>query len=235
MTGNQWVGRDFVGNMVSGSNNVAGDVYQHAEPSVPSSSQPPRPRRPRGERANRLGFVVDVVSYGQRTAPEQERVQDRLQALLRAVVADVGDDFDEVDRDSGTGDGMVVFLPTGGDPTELLPALLRSVATRLAADNAVYRDRIRLRMAVGTGLVARGGNGFTGPLVVNISRLVDSEPLRRAVADNPEADLVVLVLDVLHREVVAPGYLPLLVDRFEVVDVAMKEFVERAWLWVSMS
>jgi hypothetical protein len=71
--------------------------------------------------------------------------------------------------------------------------------------------------------------------VVNISRLVDSEPLRRAVADNPEADLVVLVLDVLHREVVAPGYLPLLVDRFEVVDVAMKEFVERAWLWVSTS
>lgn len=184
-------------------------------------------------RANRLGFVVDVVSYGQRDAPAQVRIQDRLQALLRAVVADMGDGFDEVDRDSGAGDGTVVLPPTGGDPTDLLPALLRSVAARLASDNAASQDRIRLRMAVGTGVVARGCNGFTGPLVVNISRLVDSEPLRRAVADHPEADLVVLVLDMLNWEVVAPGYVPLVADRFELVDVAMKEFVEQAWLWVS--
>jgi hypothetical protein len=186
------------------------------------------------KRANRLGFVVDVVSYGQRTEREQERIQDRLQALLRAVVADVGDDFDAVDRDSGTGDGMVL-LPTDGDPTEQLPTLLRSVATRLAEDNAVYRDRIRLRMVVGTGLVAHGGNGFGGPLVVNINRLVDSEPLRRAVAGNPEADLAVLVLDGVHREVLAPGYAPLLADSVELVDVTMKKFLDRAWLWVSSS
>jgi hypothetical protein len=187
-------------------------------------------RRPAVAPTNRLGFVVDVVSYGQRPLPEQTLVQERLQGLLRSVVADVGDDFDRVDRDSGTGDGIVVL---DGDPTELLPVLLRSVATRLAADNAVWRDRIRLRMVVGTGLVGRGGNGFTGPLVINISRLVDSEPLRRAVAGNPAADLVVLVLDVLHREVVAPGYELLAADHFDLVDVAMREFVDRAWLWIS--
>ncbi|HEX6360736.1 hypothetical protein [Actinophytocola sp.] len=193
------------------------DVYTHTAPA----------------RAKRLGFVVDVVSYGQRTETQQEGVEVRLQALLRAVVADVGDDFDQVDRDSGWGDGMVVFLPTGRDPAELLPPLLRSVATRLAADNAACQDRIRLRMSVGTGLVARGDNGFAGPLVVNISRLVDSEPLRRAAAANPEADLVVLVLDVPHQEVVVPGYVPLVADRVALVDAAMKEFVDRAWLWVS--
>lgn len=184
-------------------------------------------------RANRLGFAVDVVSYGQRTAVAQERVQERLQGLLRAVVADMGDGFDEVDRDSGTGDGIVVLPPAGGDPVDLLPALLRSVAARLTSDNAASRDRIRLRMAVGTGMVARGCGGFTGPLVVNISRLVDCEPLRRAMADHPDADLVVLVLDTLNWEVVAPGYVPLVVDRFALVDVALKEFVEQAWLWVS--
>lgn len=178
--------------------------------------------------AKRLGFVVDVVGYEQRTAPEQELVQHRLQALLRAVVTDVGDDFDEVDRDSGAGDGLVVLPPTG-DPAERLPVLLRSVKTRLAEDNAAAGDRIRLRMAVGTGQVA----GFAGPLVVNISRLVDSEPLRRAVAGHPEADLVVLVLDVLRHEVVAPCYVPLVADCVALVDVAMKEFVDEAWLLAS--
>lgn len=185
-------------------------------------------------RTNRLAFVVDVVSYGQRTEQEQERVQNRLQALLRAVVADVGDDFDRVDQESGAGDGLVVLLPTSGDPGRQLPRLVRSVARRLAEDNRDATDRIRLRMAVGTGVVAP--NGFAGPLVVNISRLVDSEPLRRAVAGNPDADLAVLVLDVLHRE--GPGYDPLVADcveRVELVDIAMKEFVDRAMLWVSTS
>ncbi|MFL6126727.1 hypothetical protein [Actinophytocola sp.] len=183
-------------------------------------------------RANRLGFVVDVVSYGQRSEPAQERIQHRLHALLRSVVADVGDDFDEVARDSGAGDGTVVFLPTDGDPTERLPALLRSVARRLAEDNAVAGDRIRLRMAVGSGVVADGDRGFAGPMVVNISRLVDSEPLRRAVAENPSADLAVLVLGSVRRDF-APGYVPLVADCVELVDVAMKEFLDQAWLWVS--
>lgn len=176
------------------------------------------------KRANRLGFVVDVVDYAQRGEQEQEHVQSRLEAVLRAVVTDVCDgfDFDEVDLDSG----LVVFPPTDGEPTDQLPALLRSVRARLAEDNAAAGDRIRLRMAVGTGQVA----GFTGPLVVNISRLVDSEPLRRAVAGHPEADLVVMVL---RHEVVAPGYEPLVVDCVELVDVAMKEFVEEAWLLAS--
>lgn len=180
------------------------------------------------KRVNRLGFVVDVVGYGKRTEQAQTQVQRRLTALLRAVVTDVGDDFDAVDQDSGAGDGLVV-LPAAGDPTERLPVLLRSVKTRLAEDNAASQDRIRLRMAVGTGQVA----GFAGPLVVNISRLVDSEPLRRAVAGNPEADLVVLVLDMLRHEVVAPGYVPLVVNCVELVDLAMKEFVDEAWLLAS--
>lgn len=219
-------GGNFVGNMVAGTGNQGGNVSWSAAPPVVS------PRRPEG-RANRVGFVVDVVSYGQRTVPAQENIQLRLQSLLRQVIEDVGSDFDEVDRDSGTGDGMVVFLPTGDDPTRLLPDLLRSMATRLEADNELYRDRIRLRMAVGSGVVGRASNGFAGPLVVNISRLVDSEPLRRAVGERPSSDLVVLVLDALHRDVVLPGYLPPSVAEFQVVDVAMKEFAERAWLWAS--
>lgn len=215
--------------VISGDRNEVGDVHVSTGP----PATPAKPVDRRADRSHRVGFVVDVVSYGTRSAPAQERIQGRLQSLLRGVVADVGADFDEVDRDGGTGDGMVVFLPSGGDPTQLLPDLLRASADRLAEDNETYRDRMRLRMAVGSGLVGGGATGFSGPLVVNISRLVDSRPLRRALADNPGSDLVVLVLDALHREVVGPGYLPPRVAEFRLVDVAMKEFTEPAWLWVS--
>jgi hypothetical protein len=222
---NTWINSPVTGSVIGGSHNVVGFGGQ-AEPARPGNVRP-------SGRSHRVGFVVDVVSYGKRSAPAQERIQRRLTELLRAVLADVGADYDSTDHDGGSGDGMVVFLPSGEDPTTLLPGLLRATAERLAADNAEYRDRVRLRMAVGSGLVGEGDNGFTGPLVVNISRLVDSEPLRAAVRDNPDSDLVVLVLDALHRDVVGPGYLLPRVARFQVVDVALKEFTERAWLWVS--
>jgi hypothetical protein len=220
-----------VGNIISGNGNRGGDVSFGA--GLPQAGPSGARGRGREGRSHRVGFVVDVVSYGQRSAPAQERIQTRLGALLRAVLTDIGADHDSIDHDGGSGDGMVVFLPSGEDPTALLPGLLRATAERLAADNAEYRDRVRLRMAVGCGLVGAGDNGFTGPLVVNISRLVDSEPLRAAVRDNPDSDLVVLVLDALHREVVVPGYLAPRVAPFRLVDVALKEFTEPAWLWVS--
>jgi len=215
-----------------GAGDLAGEVVA-APDRHGADSIAPEPRRPAGERTSRVGFVVDVVGYGERSLLAQEHLQTRLQALLRHVVADVGGDLDEVDHDSGAGDGLVVFLPTGADPTRLVPELLRSAAERLTADNVLHSDRIRLRMAVGSGVVRPGGNGFAGPLVVNVSRLVDSVPLRRAARENPDSDLVVLVLDAVHRDVIGPGYVPLSVDRFQVVDVAMKEFAEQAWLWVS--
>jgi hypothetical protein len=197
---------------------------------VPPSASPYPPARGRRVRTDRLGFAVDVVSYGQRTEPDQRRLQNRLAALLRQVVTDLGDAVDEVDHDSGAGDGTVVCLPVAGDATGLFPAVLRSAASRLAADNAVHGDRIRLRMVVGSG--PAGGNVFSGPLVINITRLVDSEPLRRAAATNLDADLAVLVLDMADGDP-GPGYLPVAADRVQLVDVAMNESVRRAWLWVS--
>jgi hypothetical protein len=200
------------------------------EPARPAATPYP-PARGRRVRTDRLGFAVDVVSYGQRTEQAQQRLRDRLQALLSQVVTDLGDAVDEVDHDSGAGDGTVVCLPARGDPTMLLPTVLRSAATRLAADNAVHGDRIRLRMVVGSG--PAGGNSLAGPLVINIIRLVDSEPLRRAADTNEDADLVVLVLGMAEGRVLAPGYLPVTADRVRLVDLAMKESVQRAWLWVS--
>jgi hypothetical protein len=41
------------------------------------------------------------------------------------------------------------------------------------------------------------------------------------------------VRHVEHQDVVVPGYVPLVADCVALVDLAMKEFVDRAWLWVS--
>jgi O-acetyl-ADP-ribose deacetylase (regulator of RNase III) len=183
-------------------------------------------------RTLRLGLVVDVVGFGRRAAPEQEAVQERLSTLARQVLCDAGIELATVDH-QWTGDGFAVFLPSAIDPPQVLSVLLRTIRQRLAGDNRTAGHRIRLRMALGIGLVSATATGYTGSMIVDINRLVDSTPLRDAVRDHPHSDLVVLMSEQVHVSLVRPGYLRPPGAEFRQVDVAVKEFHEPAWLWIA--
>jgi len=179
-----------------------------------------------------MGFVLDVAGYGARTAPLQNEVQRRLPPLVINGLAECGMDLDHVSHE-WTGDGINAVLPADMDPTVALPALIRSLAAILGADNARTIDRIRLRMAIGVGLVEHNTAGFGGPMIIDISRLVDSEPLRAALSAYPSADLVVAITDQVHATVIRPGYPGIPQGQFNRVDVIAKEFAGPAWIWVS--
>lgn len=194
----------------------------------------------------RIGFVLDVAGYGARSAPLQAEVQQRLPELVRLVLSECGlhlaGDARDASDDNGsrdavehewTGDGINAMLPSDIDPTVVLPVLIRSLAARLAADNARADDRIRVRMAVGIGLVTHSGAGFGGPMIVEINRMVGSARLRAALADNPAADLAVAVSDQVHSMIIKPGYPGIPCAQFRPVLVAEKEFSGTAWIWVS--
>ena len=218
---------------VSGGNVAVGSTVGWMTAGAASDGQPSdrATAESRGV-AVRLGFVVDVVAYGQRSAGLRRDIEDRLHALVPVLVADAGVEFDATDS-KPAGDGMAVFFPAGIDPTRALPDLLRAASNRLALDNERYRDRMRLRMAVGSGLVGSGPMGLTGGLIVDLNRLLDSHPLRQAVTRYPDSDVVVLIANALYDDVVGPGYLRPTMGPFHRVAVKRKEFVATAWLWTS--
>jgi O-acetyl-ADP-ribose deacetylase (regulator of RNase III) len=180
----------------------------------------------------RMGFVLDVVGYGARPALSQESVQHRLPLLVDQALRGCGAASGTVNL-QWTGDGVNVVLPSDIDPTTALPDLIRSITRHLAAENRGSDDRIRLRMAVGAGIVGQSAIGFAGSMIVDINRLVDSALLRSAVVEHPDSDLVVLVSDHVYSYIIRPGYPGLPIAEFRPVDVAVKEFNERAWLWIS--
>jgi hypothetical protein len=213
------IGGDAAGTFVAGDHNVVGAV----NPATPSASS---------GLVSCLGFVFDVVGYGGRSAEQKSDIHERLRALVDHVLADLAIAGDDVIDDGGSGDSLAVFLPAGVDYTRVLPALLTAAASRLARDNDRYRDRMRLRMAAGTGLLGKvGPTGLTGELIIDLNRLVDSAALRKAMDAHPESDLIVLVGNALYDDVIRPGYL----DRaaFTRVEVTMKEFTAPAWLYVT--
>lgn len=220
------VGRDANGVFVTGDGNVVSDTPGgRPAPGPPEAGEWPMTPVPR------FGFAIDVVGYGRRSEPLRQDIAAR----LRSLVATVLDGIRVAERDAdvvNTGDGGMVFLPPGTDPTRALPWLLAATTDWLARDNARYRDRIRLRMSVGSGLLEHAPTGLTGPLIVDLPRLLDSDPLRRAVDRHPDSDLVVLVADALHNDVVRP-YLDPDQYAFERVKVTKKEYTGVAWLWVA--
>ncbi|MCW2929262.1 MAG: hypothetical protein JWM19_224 [Actinomycetia bacterium] len=132
-----------------------------------------------------------------------------------------------------TGDGINVVIPADADPTVALTVLLRALATLLGQDNARSDDRMRLRMSVGIGLVENSEAGFGGPMIIEMSRMVNSAALRSAVDAYPRADLVAAISDQVHSAIIRPGYPGIPSTQFSRVDVAEKEFRAPAWIWVS--
>jgi hypothetical protein len=191
--------------------------------------QRPVPQLGATPRTSRLVFVLDVVAYARRTDPQRD-LQSRLQALVDQPLTDIGAAVDQT-VSSSRGNGMIVLLPDGIDFTTTVPRLIRSIAHRLAVSNEQHRERLRLRMAIGAGPVSEDPMSFTGSLIVDLHRLVDSQALRRAVTDHPGSDLVVLVEEALHDDLISTGHVEPI--PFLRVEVSEQEYEAPAWLWVT--
>ncbi|QQQ74373.1 hypothetical protein IOD16_24710 [Saccharothrix sp. 6-C] len=157
-----------------------------------------RPRR------LRIGFNLDVVGYSTRSWQLRKMAQRRVSELTDDVIAHLGIDRAAVDR-QGTGDGVLAFLAAELEPSWVLPRLLRTCQELLHADNKLYTDRIRLRMAVTMGSIAPSEPGFAGEPATELSRLIDSDAARAAVVRHEDRDLVAVVSDILHSLAVDPS------------------------------
>jgi hypothetical protein len=214
--------------------------------------------RPTG-RALRIGFALDVASYGARPVPGRDAVQERLRDVVAVALTRCGVTLDGLapggltlgvpGPDSPTahdltlgaptvdqqwsGDGCNIILPPDVDPPVVLSVLIRSLTAALGANNARHGDRIRLRMAAGVGLVEPTATGFGGPMIVEIGRLVDSAALRDVLRDNPAADLAVALSDLAYALIVKPGYPGLPAGQFVPATATAKEFSGTAWLWTA--
>jgi hypothetical protein len=211
------------------SHRLAREVRDLALPARVSVQQNASPQQA-ARRPIRMAFMVDIVGYGRRDSPAKDSLQQRLASVIQLVLDDLSVALPDTER-QGTGDGMLVILPEKLDIQRALPVLLRSTAGRLAHDNSVYQDQMRVRMASDIGPVGLAELGFGGAMVTNTGRLLDSKPLRRWVVDHPEHDLAVALSDPLHRFVIAEGHPELPAKQFIRTQVRAKELATVAWLW----
>ncbi|MGP4002787.1 hypothetical protein [Streptomyces sp. 8N706] len=93
---------------------------------------------------------------------------------------------------------------------------------------------IRMRVSLHQGIVHEADSGYAGSAVVALFRVLDSAPLRRALADDASAGLAVAFSDGLYTDLVAHGYDGLSSAGFrrEEVHDAAKSFSAAVWIRV---
>ncbi|GAA1314975.1 hypothetical protein [Saccharothrix xinjiangensis] len=179
-----------------------------------------------------LLVCCDLRSYGS----ADDRLQRELQELLVRSLDRAGEAAG-LDRSTWArqpkGDEEWAVLPAGTPDHLVVDRYVRALDAELASVNAyrVPHARLRLRMAVHFGAATEGANGYPGQDAVLVSRLMDSAAARAAL-EQTDADLVVVLSDLVFTSVVAAGYTTLRPEDFREVEVRVKTFTGRGRLWI---
>ncbi|MGK5557812.1 hypothetical protein ACSNOI_40035 [Actinomadura kijaniata] len=172
----------------------------------------------------RLVSAVDMHAYSGRRTFQQVDFQRTLIDALDAAAAQSG-----LDRSAWylqeQGDAEVAVLPADAPEPVVVADFVRELANRLARVNHSPdpAERLRLRVAIHSGMVHFGRNGLPGPAAVDACRLLDAPALKAALRDG-DADLALILSDGLFHDVVSPGYRGLRAVDFTRVEVTVKEF-----------
>lgn len=182
----------------------------------------------------RLLLAVDARGYGSADTARQREIQTVLPRLLSEAAEAAGLDRASWVRQAA-GDSEFAVLPAGSDEQALVEPFMRRLDAGLRAHNRdrVPGARVALRAAVHFGPASEAPNGFVGPGPVEVSRILESDPLRRALTAAPDAALAVALTAPVFTELVAQGYTNFRPEEFREVVVEKKEYRGRAWLWVS--
>lgn len=180
-----------------------------------------------------LLVAVDAVGYGSRKDHEHFAVQSGLTAALDESAARAGLNRG-LWRRQEAGDGELAILPHGEPEPVVVDDYVRHLAAALAARNvnAPPQDRMQLRMAIHFGTAMPADNGYAGQGVVAVSRLVESVPVRAALASSPGASLALILSRLVFEDVVRQGHVSFAETEFSRVRVQVKEYQDEAWIKV---
>ncbi|RSN25628.1 hypothetical protein DMC61_28045 [Amycolatopsis sp. WAC 04169] len=181
-----------------------------------------------------LLLAVDAWRYSDRDARQQFDLQEALSSAVDAAGTAAGLD-PATWRIQEAGDGFLAVIADGAELT-LIDPFVRELDNRLELFNRDRRPeaRLRLRLAIHHGGALPAAYGFASDGPIHVCRLRDAKPVREALTDHPEANLVQVVSEAIFDGSVRQGLTTLRVHDFARVQVEEtdKRFRSGAWIRV---
>ncbi|MEU3599986.1 hypothetical protein ABZ714_14870 [Streptomyces sp. NPDC006798] len=186
-----------------------------------------------GTFGRRLLLAVDAKGYGRVDVVTQRQFQEAISRLLAEAAAAAGLARERWETQIG-GDSVFAVLPEGASEPDLVDTFMRCLDAGLREfnRNRVREAWLRLRAAVHFGTARAAANGFEGRAPVEIGRMLDSGPLRSALASAPDACLALAVSSTVFNDMIGEAYTTIRAGDFREVPVVEKEYAGRIWIWV---
>ena len=177
-------------------------------------------------------FAVDIAGYTDRDEEIQLHLRGALYEMLRAAFGACGIPWERCQLHD-RGDGALIIIPPGIPTHSLVNPLPGQLRNQLRTHNRIVTEpaRMQLRAAIHIGPVYRDDHGFAGEDVNLLCRMLDAQPLRRALAAS-EANLALIVSDHFYDTVIRRH--PSLTDpaAFRPLRTLVKRTRVHAWIHV---
>lgn len=182
-----------------------------------------------------LCLAADAWRYGRRDDQRQFELQKALVDSLATAAERAG-----LDRSTWqtqpNGDGELALISDSSAEPRVVDAFVQHLDAVLGSYNRdrVPEARLRLRLAVDHGVVRPGSNGFAGQPPVRVTRLVNSDALRDALAVDANTNLAVVIAPTIFDDTIRQGHTSLSPEEFVQVSVhdKAKPFQTCAWIRV---
>ncbi|NUT93849.1 MAG: hypothetical protein HOY78_17705 [Saccharothrix sp.] len=181
----------------------------------------------------RFVLGVDIKDSSAPPARIHRKLVEELDRMLTEASARVGLDRSRWIRQPG-GDGEMAVLPADVDLVAVVGDFVLWLDRLLTDHNEISAPgaRLRLRVAMHTGVLTPNALGFSGPALITLARLLDSPPVREALVAQPRANLAQIISGSLYEKAVAAELDGLRPRQFREVKVDVKTFHETAYVHV---
>ena len=179
---------------------------------------------------HRAIIAVDVEGFGdrRRTNRNQLTIRDGLYRAVREAFSEAGISWADCDHED-RGDGMFILVSPTVPKSLFVESLPSALASTLRAHNRAHPDLelIRLRMALHAGEVNLDDHGATAASINLTFRLLESEPVKKALATSPGV-LAVITSSWFFEEVVRNSTVD--ATAYRCVSLTVKETTTTAWI-----
>ena len=179
-------------------------------------------------------FICDVASFGHqsRTDLDRHKIRTAFYDGLRKSFDGAGIPYDACYRED-RGDGALVAVPPSFDTTILLTSLVHRLRAEVRRHNDVSTEaaRMRLRLAVHTGVVHSDDEGLVGTAVNYAFRILEA-PQLKLLLQRTGTEVALITSERVYDDVIRHGIGLADPAEFHRVELRVKETATAAWITV---
>jgi class 3 adenylate cyclase len=179
-------------------------------------------------------LAVDIAEFtrADRDDEIQLHLRTSLYGILREVIGGCVMPWDQTQHED-RGDGVLVIFPPGLAPQPIVDSLPERLRCLIRRHNRCSAEpaRLQLRVAANIGPVHCDENGFSGDDVTLLCRMLDAQPLRRALSGSG-SEFVLIISDYVYDKLVLRRHSLADPRSFRRMTTRVKRTPVRGWLYL---